>query len=124
MKFCPACRNMLYAIDEDVINDVKTAVLSCRKCDYKEPLSSDNPLVYEHILREDTTEKLVMNPYLEHDPTLDHLSNVVCPNKECPSRVSSIKGDVVPVKLDKDKLIWLYKCVHCKETWKQSSRAS
>jgi len=124
MKFCPACRNMLYAIDEDVVNDVKTAVLSCRKCEYKEPLSSDNPLVYEHILREDTTEKLVMNPYLEHDPTLDHLSNVVCPNKECPSRVSSIKGDVVPVKLDKDKLIWLYKCVHCKETWKQSSRAS
>ena len=114
---------MLYAIDEDTVNDKKTAVLSCRKCEYKEPLSSDNPLVYEHVLREDTTDKLVMNPYLEYDPTLDHLSNVVCPNKECPSRVSSLTGDVVPVKLDKDKLIWLYKCVHCKETWKQSSRA-
>jgi len=115
---------MLYAIDEDTVDNKKIAVLSCRKCEYNEPLSSDNPLVYEHVLRDDTTKKLIMNPYLEDDPTLDHLSNVICPNKECPSRVSSIKGDVVPVKLDSDKLIWLYKCVHCKETWKQSSRAT
>jgi hypothetical protein len=74
-------------------------------------------------MREDISDKLTVNPYLEYDATLNHLSNIVCPNAECPSRKTSVKSDVVAVKLDKDKLLWLYKCVHCKESWKQTSRA-
>lgn len=63
MKFCPACRNMLFGIDEDTVDGKKVAVLSCRKCSYKEAVSDENPLVYEHILREDKTARLVLNPY-------------------------------------------------------------
>lgn len=124
MKFCPSCRNMLYSIDEDVIDGSKMAVLSCRKCQYKEAVSPENPLVYEHVLREDKTSRLVMNPYLKNDPTLDHLSNITCPNEACPSRVGAAKPDVVPVKINERDLIWMYQCVNCDTTWKQASRAS
>ena len=124
MKFCPACRNMLYGIDEATIDGTKTAVLSCRKCEYTEPLDTNNPVVYEHVLREDKTTRLAINPYLKNDPTLEHLSNIVCPNATCPSRSGNAKPDVVPVKLNDKNLVWMYQCVNCDTTWKQNSRAS
>lgn len=124
MKFCPACRNMLYGIDEDTIDGVKTAVLSCRKCEYKEPVSKENPVIYEHSLREDKSIRLVMNPYLKDDPTLDHLSNIICPNDNCPSRVGNAKPDVVAVEINDKQLVWMYQCVNCETTWKQNARVS
>jgi DNA-directed RNA polymerase subunit M/transcription elongation factor TFIIS len=124
MKFCPVCRNMLYGIDEDVVDGVKTAVLSCRKCEYKRPLTKEDPLVYEHNLKEDKTVRLAMIRDLKYDPTLDHLSNIVCPNTACPSRTGSAKSDVVPVKINERDLIWMYQCVNCETTWKQSSRST
>ena len=122
MKFCPACRNMLYPIDESVVDGTKTAVFSCNKCEYKEKVDDKNPLVYEHILREDRASTLSTNPYLKHDPTLEHFHNIVCPNTECSSK-SGAKPDVFAVKLDEKKLVWLYGCVNCDTKWEQSSRA-
>jgi DNA-directed RNA polymerase subunit M/transcription elongation factor TFIIS len=112
---------MLYPIDEEVINGVKTAVQSCRKCEYKEAIQRDNPIVYEHSLREDKSARLVMNPYLKYDPTLDHLTNIVCPNTGCPSRTGSATPDVVAVELNEKRLIWMYQCVNCDTTWKQNA---
>lgn len=123
MKFCPVCRNMLYGIDEETIDGTKTAILNCRKCEYKEPISRENPIVYEHSLKEDKSVRLVMNPYLKNDPTLDHLSNIVCPNQECPSRVGNAKSDVVAVEINEKHLVWMYQCVNCNTTWKQSAAA-
>lgn len=123
MKFCPLCRNMLYTIDEETIDSIKTAVHKCRKCEYLEKVTRENPIVYEHSLNEDKSTRLVMNPYIKNDPTLDHLSNVVCPNKQCPSRIGNAKPDVVAVEINDKQLIWMYQCVNCETTWKQSSSA-
>jgi DNA-directed RNA polymerase subunit M/transcription elongation factor TFIIS len=114
---------MLYGIDEEVVDSKKTAVLTCRKCEYKEPITNTNPIVYEHILREDKTAKLINNPYLKNDPTLDHLSNILCPNADCPTKTGSVP-DVVAVKINEKNLIWLYQCTNCNETWKQASRTA
>lgn len=123
MKFCPNCRNMLYGINEEVVEGTKTAVLSCRKCEYKEPITSENPIVYEHLLKEDKIAKLSMNPYLKYDPTIDHITSIACPNKECSSNKTK-QYDIVPVKISETHLIWMYQCAFCDTTWKQSSRAS
>ena len=123
MKFCKACSNMLYGIDEKEIEGKKMAVLSCIKCDYVEPIGADNPVVYEHILKKGTAVSMSMNPYLKHDPTLIHLDTMRCPNDSCSSRDGK-KWDVVAIKIDADKLIWMYQCANCNETWEQSSRAN
>ena len=125
MKFCPKCRNMLYGLEEDVVDDVKTAVLACRKreCGYKEPVDIDNPVIYERSLRKQAVASLAMNPYLKHDPTLEHLTTVVCPNAECPTKKDKkLVWDVVPVEIDNKNLVWMYQCAHCSKTWTQSSR--
>lgn len=114
MKFCPACQNMLYSLDEEVDNGKKFAALCCRKCDYKEHLDRNNPIVYEHILREDKSSSLALNPYLKYDPTLPRFE-INCPSKECSGK------EVVGVKLDSKELIWMYQCVACDTIWKQSA---
>jgi DNA-directed RNA polymerase subunit M/transcription elongation factor TFIIS len=112
---------MLYGIDEDTVDGVKTAVRSCRKCEYTEPISRENPIVYEHSLREDKSVRLVMNPNMKNDPTLDHFSNILCPNKECSSRTGAAKPDVVAVEINEKQLVWMYQCVNCDTTWKQTA---
>jgi DNA-directed RNA polymerase subunit M/transcription elongation factor TFIIS len=105
---------MLYSLDEEVDDGKKFAALCCRKCDYKEHLDRNNPIVYEHILREDKSSSLALNPYLKYDPTLPRFE-MKCPSKECSGR------EVVGVKLDSKELIWMYQCVTCDTIWKQSA---
>ena len=109
MKFCPQCKNVLYSIEEDsTAKGQPFAVQSCRKCEYKEKISS---------------AKLVLNPYLKHDPTLPRFTEIVCPAPECPSR-SGKKADVVGVKIDRQNVIWMYQCANCDTTWKQHAQAT
>lgn len=118
MKFCPVCRNMLYSIDED--ESTGTALNSCRKCEYKEPVSKDSSIVYEHILRDNTVKTLAINPYLKYDPTLPRFSEIPCPNKDCATKKGK-DSDVVGLKIDKINVIWMYQCAVCEFTWKQNS---
>ena len=123
MKFCPLCKNVLYSVEEDSTKGDPFAVQNCRKCEYKEKISPDHPVVYEHVLREDTSAKLVLNPYLKHDPTLPRFTEIQCPAPECPSRTGT-KGDVVGVKIDRQNVIWMYQCANCDTTWKQNAQTN
>jgi len=115
---------MLYGIEEEIVNGEKTAVHACRKCEYKEVLTLDNPVVYEHILKQDTSDTLILNPYLKYDPTLEHLTNIICPNNLCPTKTANLKPDVVAVELNEKKLVWMYQCANCDYAWKQNGRAT
>lgn len=112
---------MLYSIDET--EGETGAKLSCRKCEYKEDIPKENPVVYEHILRKETAVSLQMNPYIKYDPTLDHLTTIVCPNQECTTNTQQTPRDVVPVQISNTNLIWMYQCTRCSQTWTQKSRA-
>lgn len=116
MKFCKKCNNFLYNTEE---RDEK-AFLKCRSCPYEEEITKENPIVYEHDLRQDTSVQYSINPYLKHDPTLPTFTNMVCPNDGCPTRnkESKIKG----IKLDSTNVAWLYQCAVCDKTWKQFAR--
>ena len=122
-KFCPVCKSLLNDFDERVVDGTKTAVRLCSRCGYTNPIDKKNPLVYEHILREDKTTRLSMNPNIKHDLTLPHFDNIACSNEVCPSK-SGEKWNVVGMKIDEKRLIWLYQCCNCDLMWKQPSRAT
>ena len=113
---------MLFEINEETIDGSKAAVMSCYRCPYKEPVSPENPLVYEHILKEDKTTSLSLNKNWKNDVTLPRFDNIICPNEECPSHARGVQNEVVAVKLNEKNLIWMYQCVHCETSWKQASR--
>lgn len=118
MKFCPKCNNMLYTITEAETG----AFYACRRCTYREPITRENPMVYEHSLKEDTTAKLIVNPYLKQDPTLPRFKTIACPNPGCPTK-SGRSNDVVGVKLDAVNVTWMYQCAVCDTTWKQNAQS-
>lgn len=116
MKFCPDCRNFLYDIEERE----GLALLKCRSCKYEERVDKENAVVYEHDLQRDTSVQHSINPYLKHDPTLPRFTNMVCPNKECPTKGK--ESNIVGIKLDSTNVAWLYQCAVCDTTWKQLAR--
>lgn len=116
MKFCRKCNNMLYSIEE---RDGQ-AFLKCRSCSEEEPVTKENPIVYEHDLQQDTSVQYSLNPYLKHDPTLPRFTNMVCPNTTCPTRGQA--SNIVGIKLDPVHVVWMYQCAVCSATWKQSAR--
>jgi DNA-directed RNA polymerase subunit M/transcription elongation factor TFIIS len=118
MKFCAQCNNMLYSIEERE----RVAFLKCRSCPYEEPITKENPVVYDHDLRQDTSVQYTLNKYLKYDPTLPRFTNLVCPNKECTTRGG--ESDIVGIKLDSATVLWFYQCAVCDTTWKQLARAS
>lgn len=116
MKFCTQCNNMLYSIEERE----KQAFLKCRSCPYEEPITKENPVVYDHDIQQDTSVQYSINPYLKYDPTLPRFTNMVCPNETCQTRGK--ESNVVGIKLDPVNVLWLYQCAVCNATWKQLAR--
>jgi len=108
---------MLYAIEERTVDTAKTAFLKCSSCEYEEPVTKENPVVYEHNLQQDTSVQYSINPYLKYDPTLPRFMNMVCPNKTCPTQGGA--SNVVGIKLDSVNVTWLYQCAVCGTTWKR-----
>jgi DNA-directed RNA polymerase subunit M/transcription elongation factor TFIIS len=117
MKFCTQCDNMMYNIEESD----GSAFIRCRQCSYKEPITKENPVVYEHDLLQDTAIRYSINPYLKHDPTLPRFTNMKCPNVVCPTKGSK-ESNIVGIKLDAKNVVWMYQCAVCNSTWRQAAR--
>ena len=113
MKFCTKCNNFLYHIEE---RDHK-AYLKCRSCPYEEEVAA---VVYEHDLQQDTSIQYSINPFTKYEATLPRFTNMVCPNKTCPTQ--NKESDIVGIKLDAVNVLWLYQCAVCETTWKQLAR--
>ena len=117
MKFCTQCDNMLYEIE----TTSEGAFYKCRACSYREKITNDNPIVYDHDLQQDTSVQYSINPYIKYDPTLPKFTNMVCPNETCKTRgrESNIRG----IKLDAVNVVWMYQCVDCGTSWRQYARS-
>lgn len=104
---------MLYSIEERE----NKAYMKCRNCPYEEEVQQ---VVYEHDLQQDTSVQYSINPYLKYDPTLPRFTTMICPNESCATRGKP--SNIVGIKLDPIKVLWLYQCAECDTTWKQLAR--
>ena len=71
MKFCTKCDNMMYNIEERS----GSAFLKCRQCEYEEPITKENPVVYEHDLLQDTSIPYYPNNEVYYDKLLDKIKD-------------------------------------------------
>jgi hypothetical protein len=92
----------------------------CKLCDNTERLSNadGSPVVVTdtRLVDDELKYKRYVSPFLLHDATLPHVSNIVCPNDLC-SKPEDEANNVVVVKYDYEKLRFLYMCVHCQKYW-------
>jgi DNA-directed RNA polymerase subunit M/transcription elongation factor TFIIS len=121
MRFCSVCDNMLY-----IRAAADKTVYACKMCNTIEPLSHDGGAVMitdSQLTDENIKYRMYLSPFLVQDPTMPHVSNIVCPNETC-SKQDSTSNDVVVVKYDADKLRFLYMCAHCGQYWLNTKDAN
>ena len=123
MKFCIKCDNMYYiGINEKNPNELTHY---CRNCGYV-----DNSNIKENscILRNDIKKgerkfDHIINKYTKLDPTIPRISNIQCPNVECPTnKDDKHKAEILYIRYDEDNLKYIYMCSMCDTTWKTNEK--
>jgi DNA-directed RNA polymerase subunit M/transcription elongation factor TFIIS len=119
MKFCPECKNYLYA---DSRTDPKNLLRLCRSCGYSEK-DTQGGLVMETIVQQRASEshKILLNEFTRQDPTLPHITTLPCPNQQCSTNVRGEPRDVVYIKSDTVNLKFIYICLKCDTEWRTRS---
>ena len=117
MDFCPICDNMLYiAKDED--GQAQRLVYLCKNCGHQEEAPQKTKLI--SVTNFDNDEFIFtqfINENMLHDPTLPHVDNITCPNKEC-SKKAEQPNDVIFIKYDVKNMKFIYTCVYCQKHWR------
>ena len=120
VEFCPSCDYYLYqkAAGAESLKPAGPLVTPstlmyriCHNCGYQ-VVDKGGGLIMETDLQEKTSEgyKILLNEFTKMDPTLPHLDNIKCPNKECGSNRGSVKADIIYMKYDPVNLKYLYLC--------------
>lgn len=116
MDFCQHCDNMMYVkLDEE-----KNLVLYCKNCGYETKKMRNQgsyPLIHDNRIDDETRYSQAINKNIVFDPTLPHVNNIDCPNKNC-SKGEKEENDVIYMKYDSNNMKYLYLCAHCNSSWK------
>lgn len=138
MRFCTQCNNMYYirlaSEGEDKL------VYYCRNCGHEDAtFDVDNICVSKtQLKRGEQKYNNIINEYTKLDPTLPRISNVPCPNTECPSNKGlgdgegegegsgeggRKKSEVVYLRYDDINMKYIYLCAHCDTVWRTDEHA-
>jgi DNA-directed RNA polymerase subunit M/transcription elongation factor TFIIS len=117
MRFCENCNNMYYIKLSESNADL---VYYCRKCGQEDNTTDTYTVVSKTTLSKDqVVNSNIINPYTKLDPTIPHVSNIPCPNNDCPCNQedSLIKKDVLYIRYNDQSLNYIFMCTHCDTTW-------
>lgn len=121
MHFCPKCENMYYIRLNTADNN--SLIYYCRACGHEESDINDNMIVSKTTFkRTDQKYANVINKYTKLDPTLPRVSNIPCPNEQCPCNRAEdpIAKEVIYIRYDDTNLKFVYLCAHCDTIWKSN----
>lgn len=121
MHFCKNCENMYYIRlqeDSDELN------FYCRNCGYVDEILNQESMCltsYDKTSSESGISNSI-NSFTKFDPTLPHLHNILCINKECISNKekNKCKSDVIYIRYNDSDMKYLYLCVYCDTVWKST----
>lgn len=118
MHFCSECQNMYYiSIDP---NDSNKLIYYCRNCGNKDSiLSVENVTVSKVQLKKSEQEfSHIINKYTKLDPTLPRVTNILCPNSDCPTNTKDEQREIIYIRYDDQNMKYVYLCSTCNTVWK------
>jgi len=117
IRFCPVCRYYLYL---QVSGDDQALSRICKNCGHHEK-DEKGGLVMEMMVQERAAEgyKILLNEFTRQDPRLPHIrKNIKCPDPACDSNHGKKDPDVIYIKYDAVKMLYLYICDICGHQWR------
>lgn len=119
IRFCPVCRYYLYL---QVSGDEQILSRNCKNCGHNEE-DTKGSLVMEMMIQERAAEgyKILLNEFTRSDPRLPHIrKNIKCPDSACKSNNGGADPDVIYIKYDAIKMLYLYICDICGHQWRSA----
>ena len=117
MHFCSNCSNMYYTrINAD---DPNKLVFYCRKCGNEDSLlAAENICVSKtQIKKSEQSFNHIINKYTKFDPTLPRISNILCPNSDCPTNKDGKDREIIYIRYDDVNMKYVYLCSDCDTVW-------
>ncbi len=117
MHFCTNCSNMYYIrINSD---DPNKLVYYCRKCGNEDKLlGTENVSVSKiQLKKSEQTFSHIINKYTKLDPTLPRVSNILCPDKNCPTNKDGKSREIIYIRYDDSNMKYIYLCSDCDTVW-------
>lgn len=120
---CPVCDYYMPLVPKATTSKQQPGELTrcCKNCGHVQ--DEKKGLVMEVVVQEKASDayKMFVNEFTKKDPRLPHVSNLQCPNANCPSRKGDAESDVIYIKYDTANLKFLYICNVCDTQWKSRS---
>lgn len=125
MHFCTQCSNMYYiSINPEQPDQL---MYYCRNCGHTDTtISATNVTVCKAQLKKSQQEfSHIINKYTKLDPTLPRVSNILCPNPECPTNNSKAKVDreIIYIRYDDKDMKYVYLCSTCDTVWQPEEKS-
>ena len=113
-QFCDNCNNSMYI---NLDKELSKLHLYCKSCNNK--VDYNENLIYDQNFTLDLEESINSNKFINYDLTLPHIQNknIKCPNNQCISITENKLSDIIYIKYDKEKLLYLYSCNYCSQKW-------
>jgi len=118
MHFCSKCQNMYYIrLSGDNGDEL---IYYCRNCGHEDnTITSKNVCVSKTTLkRNEQKYTQILNEFTKLDPTLPRVTNIVCPNANCPSNTGNASREVIYIRYDDTNIKYVYLCSVCDKIWK------
>ena len=124
MHFCKNCENMYYIKLQNEEGIDNQLAFYCRNCGYVDEILNQESMClvsYDKNTNESGISNSI-NAYTKYDPTLPHVHNILCINKECISNRedNGKQSDVIYIRYNDNDMKYLYMCVYCDKVWKSS----
>ena len=121
MHFCIECNNMYYIrISDDNSNKL---IYYCRNCGNEDHTLTVDNVNISSIQVKNEAQLNSINKYTKLDPTLPRISNVLCPDPECPTNKEGVPREIIYIRYDDVNMKYVYLCSECDTVWQTSDVA-
>jgi len=105
--------------------DPNKLIYYCRNCgNIDETLSIDNVVISKVELKKKEQEfSHIINKYTKLDPTLPRVSNILCPNGDCPTNKEDKPREIIYIRYDDTNMKYAYLCSTCDTVWKTEDQS-
>ena len=65
----------------------------------------------------------IINKYTKLDPTLPRVSNILCPDPDCPTNTKNEPREIIYIRYDDTNMKYIYLCSTCDTVWNTNDKS-
>jgi hypothetical protein len=106
-------------------DDPNSLVYYCRQCGNEDKIIAvDNVCVSRvQLKKSEQSFNHIINKYTKLDPTLPRISNILCPNPDCPTNTNDVPREIIYIRYDDVNMKYINLCSTCDTVWNTNDKS-